>query len=966
MTTAKLDPSDESAAPVRWREGVAVAFAYFLLALAIAYPAILGGQSMSCSAALVANGPYPDALRHTAPPVSPALSDSMLAYEPWLIHYARALRDSGSIPLWIDSTYCGAPFAGNSQSAVFYPPNFVMARLGAPAWAHAWHTILKMCLAAVGAFVLARTLGASRVGAFLAGCVFGFGGFAILYGTFSVTNISAWLPWLVLAGDRCARAATLRSVIPIAVITALQHLGGHPETQFHIQTFAAVMVLFRAIALEGSAWRGLTSRRLWIPALGYVIGFVLAGAQLVPFFEYVLRSAALFGRSEFEAAAAHWLSAPQLALYVVALGVGLIAARRVAATERVVAPSAVFLAAFAVVGWIGGARGFDYPPFLQLAPDWLGGHDSFRGLGDYSNANGAYAGVALPLALFAIVARSDRLVRFLSAAYIVTAFLGVRDPLLATALEELPVFEIAVNTRYQCGNLLIVAVLAAFGFDALRTAVARSWPVLRVTVFIAGIILCGYCVHAGRIASGDPLEKVTRSTLAAATPLRAASRPIAPPSGVTERRFLGGWIAADRELGSGAVILANGEMHPASFVRIEDSVKTSDPDLATIPGIAYAYKASLAQSTTTSAIDLPYRVVARDAAGRAFASALLEDSRSAWSFALRLAAPKSAAAWWSIAALALLVVALAIARATQSRLMRGIVAASVIGVLARFGSNFLPELPAELYFPESATTAQLRNLRPERFCLVPGTPLTFNANLSAAFGALDVQGYDAIEDRRYALLRRAALGAEDSAAPDTVAQADIAFDRRLLGLMGVRALLHHADTPVLGRELFRLDEHYVFTANPLHLARTRIVHAFVTETDDAAALARLKDPTFDLATTCVLAEAPDPTVTLGSRGAATISEDANDRVVVDVTDHDGGLLLLADTHFPGWIARVDGEERPILPANLAFRAVALRPGDRRVVFEYEPRSFWIGVGTSLAGLLALGACGLVRYRRRDA
>src|SRR5205814_7944695 len=68
-----------------------------------------------------------------------------------------------------------------------------------------------------------------------------------------------------------------------------------------------------------------------------------------------------------------------------------------------------------------------------------------------------------------------------------------------------------------------------------------------------------------------------------------------------------------------------------------------------------------------------------------------------------------------------------------------------------------------------------------------------------------------------------------------------------------------------------------------------------------------------------------------------------------------GYLVLADTYYPGWVARVDGVEQPILRADYLFRAVAVRPGQQVVEFRYEPTSFRIGAATSGLTLLVLVA-----------
>ncbi|MCE7960687.1 MAG: hypothetical protein DYH06_22535, partial [Acidobacteria bacterium ACB2] len=59
-----------------------------------------------------------------------------------------------------------------------------------------------------------------------------------------------------------------------------------------------------------------------------------------------------------------------------------------------------------------------------------------------------------------------------------------------------------------------------------------------------------------------------------------------------------------------------------------------------------------------------------------------------------------------------------------------------------------------------------------------------------------------------------------------------------------------------------------------------------------------------------------------------------DRLAADVEG--AAFLLVADAFGPGWRALVDGREAPLLPANLAFRAVPVPGGRHRVEIVYRP------------------------------
>ena len=60
------------------------------------------------------------------------------------------------------------------------------------------------------------------------------------------------------------------------------------------------------------------------------------------------------------------------------------------------------------------------------------------------------------------------------------------------------------------------------------------------------------------------------------------------------------------------------------------------------------------------------------------------------------------------------------------------------------------------------------------------------------------------------------------------------------------------------------------------------------------------------------------------------------------------MLVLADANFPGWVARIDGKEAPILRADYLFRGVLVPAGEHDVAFAYEPRPLALGLLITLA------------------
>lgn len=85
-------------------------------------------------------------------------------------------------------------------------------------------------------------------------------------------------------------------------------------------------------------------------------------------------------------------------------------------------------------------------------------------------------------------------------------------------------------------------------------------------------------------------------------------------------------------------------------------------------------------------------------------------------------------------------------------------------------------------------------------------------------------------------------------------------------------------------------------------------------------------------------------------GAYEIVQDDAEQVSMVVQLDKPAYLILNDTYYPGWRARIDGQAAEILRANALVRAVAVPAGAHRVEFAYEPQSVKIGAFVSLLTL----------------
>jgi hypothetical protein len=128
---------------------------------------------------------------------------------------------------------------------------------------------------------------------------------------------------------------------------------------------------------------------------------------------------------------------------------------------------------------------------------------------------------------------------------------------------------------------------------------------------------------------------------------------------------------------------------------------------------------------------------------------------------------------------------------------------------------------------------------------------------------------------------------------------------------------------------------------------------------------RQAPPGWDPLVEVLLEEEPETAPAAGaSRGSVDIVRSDSRATVLSASSADGGILVLSDLYYPGWRARVDGVERPLLRANYVMRGVVLPPGRHEVRVAYEPVSVRIGLAVSLlAALVAGGAMRRVTSRR---
>jgi hypothetical protein len=189
---------------------------------------------------------------------------------------------------------------------------------------------------------------------------------------------------------------------------------------------------------------------------------------------------------------------------------------------------------------------------------------------------------------------------------------------------------------------------------------------------------------------------------------------------------------------------------------------------------------------------------------------------------------------------------------------------------------------------------------------------------------------------------------------------------KLLRTFNVGYMVSFRELPERGVRLIRRFPEYFSWLYKVDntFPRVMIVARSSVEKDPVKTLQRLASLDFDPNTEVILNEAVKSHSLARLQAQAKITSHKNSRVTIDATTNEAGILVLAESYYPGWKAYVDGNETTLLKANHFYRAVELSKGDHIVEFIYDPLSFRVGMIVSSATLVILGFVSAILCLRR--
>jgi hypothetical protein len=311
----------------------------------------------------------------------------------------------------------------------------------------------------------------------------------------------------------------------------------------------------------------------------------------------------------------------------------------------------------------------------------------------------------------------------------------------------------------------------------------------------------------------------------------------------------------------------------------------------------------------------------------------------------------------------------------------GALAVALVGVLAvdlwLFGFRYHPfQRPATLSptVPEVAYMQDLSAPRP-RIAQQRAPPVPFNGGL--LYDLYDVHGLDTFILTRTVDLLSVAQNQVDSARSlNQIAPfSRQALQDPVIDLIGVERVVAPLGTPgpriAFANRFAVLDQPEALP--PAFLATCWELASPGDALDRVRALT-----SEELMSVAIVETGPESRAALGrsrtgecsTGGTVTVDRYEPEKVKLTAEVSERSVLVLTDAWYPGWQARIDGREAPVLPVDHALRGIVVSPGSHQITVEY--RSPWVPWGLALtlgaaiaAGAYALGVDVLIRRRIRS-
>lgn len=180
---------------------------------------------------------------------------------------------------------------------------------------------------------------------------------------------------------------------------------------------------------------------------------------------------------------------------------------------------------------------------------------------------------------------------------------------------------------------------------------------------------------------------------------------------------------------------------------------------------------------------------------------------------------------------------------------------------------------------------------------------------------------------------------------------------KLLDLLGVKYVGYYNNSQESIKKendryilVFQKDNFIIFK-NKKVLERAFLVSDWEYFSSKEDIIKNIYSPKIDLSKKVILEEKIDLEKNKNSEGKVEITSYTPNKIEIKTRSNNPQLLVLSDAYYPGWEAKVNDSRTKIYKADYALRAVLIPKGESKIVFNYNPKSFYFGLIISICSFL---------------
>ncbi|MBI2443358.1 MAG: YfhO family protein [Candidatus Levybacteria bacterium] len=291
-----------------------------------------------------------------------------------------------------------------------------------------------------------------------------------------------------------------------------------------------------------------------------------------------------------------------------------------------------------------------------------------------------------------------------------------------------------------------------------------------------------------------------------------------------------------------------------------------------------------------------------------------------------------------------------------------------------FFQKFNPFVSPELMYPETAIVGKLRSLTVSGERVWSFGNAALEPNVQTSLRLYSPEGYDPLYPSYYGQL---IASSRDGVLPTgfdrlTRSNAQIApqangetslslndYRLRILDILSVKYILDRVEN-ASSEKTFPIERFkqaynkngWVIYENTKARPRAWLSASYVVTKTLKDFETTFFNPSFPYNNKVTLSEDSSKTLTLKQGDVSQFIDQPDKQLYKTTTDGDG-LLVLAQTYYPGWQVFIDGEKSKLFRVNHALSGVFVPEGEHVVALYYWPQSFVFGLATTIIGIAAL-------------